>query len=289
VTVQNQRPTCPGELVESAPGVGECERGDECAVTHLRADYFTYRDAHARITRRVGRRWRNERRPLVTGGPPAARLYELHARCRRMRGEDLRRPRRWANARRELACLSALGGRLPVAVVVHRDLSIPRLTLGLLPGTHGQDLLTDGHAAGVLRLVGQTLVALQRIRPDTVPGLVGEGSVIVHGDFGPQNMLFDLEADRVTGVVDWESAHIGSPIEDLAWTEWIIRMHHPDAKDALEELFVAAGQRPSFSERHAAMVHQCEELVAFCVSAGTDSSSAEWRSRLRLTEAWTGE
>jgi hypothetical protein len=50
VTVQNQRPTCPGELVESAPGVGECERGDECAVAHLRADYFTYRDAHARIT-----------------------------------------------------------------------------------------------------------------------------------------------------------------------------------------------------------------------------------------------
>ena len=198
-------------------------------------------------------------------------------------------PRRWANAGRELACLSALGGRLPVAVVAHRDLSIPRLTLSLLPGRHGQDLLADGHALRVLGLVGETLAALQRIRPDTVPGLVGEGSVIVHGDFGPQNMLFDLDADRVTGVVDWESAHIGSPIEDIAWSEWVVRTHHRDAIDALDELFASASQRPSWSERHAAMVHQCREVLAYCESAGMDSSAAEWRERSRRTEAWTHE
>ena len=198
-------------------------------------------------------------------------------------------PRRWANAGRELVCLSALGGRLPVSVVVHRDLSIPRLTLSLLEGRHGQDLLVEGCAVRVLRHVGETLAELQRIPPDTVPGLVGEGSVIVHGDSGPQNMLFDLEADRVTGVVDWESAHIGSPIEDLAWTEWIVRMHHRAAKDALDELFAAAGQRPSWAERHAAMVHQCEAVLVSCASDGMASAAAEWRSRVRLTEAWTGE
>jgi Ser/Thr protein kinase RdoA (MazF antagonist) len=198
-------------------------------------------------------------------------------------------PRRWANARRELACLSSLAGRFPVPLVVHHDLSIPRLTLGLLEGRHGQDLLSDGHAIRVLRLVGETLAALQRIRPDTVPGLVGEGSVIVHGDFGPQNMLFDLEADRVTGVVDWESAHIGSPIEDLAWTEWSVRMHHPDAIDALDELFAAATQRPPWSARQAAMVRQCHEVLAYCESAGMDSSAAEWRDRARRTEAWSRE
>jgi aminoglycoside/choline kinase family phosphotransferase len=53
----------------------------------------------------------------------------------------------------------------------------------------------------VLRLVGETLAALQRVAPDTVRGLVGERAVIVHGDFWPQNMLFDLEADGVTGDV----------------------------------------------------------------------------------------
>jgi hypothetical protein len=49
MTVQNQRPTCPAELVESAPGRGECERGDECPVAHLRSDFFAYRDAHLKI------------------------------------------------------------------------------------------------------------------------------------------------------------------------------------------------------------------------------------------------
>ena len=37
VTVQNQRPTCAAELVESSPGVGECELGDECPVAALEA------------------------------------------------------------------------------------------------------------------------------------------------------------------------------------------------------------------------------------------------------------
>ena len=148
-------------------------------------------------------------------------------------------PRQWANTRRELACLTQLGDQLPLAEVVEHDLAIPQLTLSFVPGRHGQDLLGDGYAEQVLRLVGHTLVALQRFAPDTVRDLEGDGSVIVHGDFGPQNTLFDLDADRVTGVLDWESAHIGSPIEDLAWSEWIVRKHHPDAIDALDHLFAA--------------------------------------------------
>jgi hypothetical protein len=50
MSVQNQRPTCPGELVETAPGQGECERGDDCLVADLRSDWFAYRDAHFKIT-----------------------------------------------------------------------------------------------------------------------------------------------------------------------------------------------------------------------------------------------
>ena len=39
---------------------------------------------------------------------------------------------------------------------------------------------------------------------------------LVHGDFKANNLLCDK--DDVTGVIDWEMAHIGDPIEDLAWT-----------------------------------------------------------------------
>jgi hypothetical protein len=196
-------------------------------------------------------------------------------------------PRRFANAGRELACLSALGDRLPVADLVDHDLTVPRLTLGLVPGCHGQDLIDAGHAPQVMRLVGQTLSVLHDLPIETIPGLIGEGSVIVHGDFGPQNMLFDLDTDRVTGVLDWESAHVGGPIEDLAWAEWLVRMHHPDAIDALNELFIATGQRPSWPERQAAMIRQGREVLAYCESAGMERSTADWRERLRRTETWT--
>jgi aminoglycoside phosphotransferase (APT) family kinase protein len=39
--------------------------------------------------------------------------------------------------------------------------------------------------------------------------------VLVHGDFRPGNVLYS--GDRITGVLDWEMAHLGHPAEDLAW------------------------------------------------------------------------
>ena len=198
-------------------------------------------------------------------------------------------PRRWDNARRELACLTALARRLPVAVVVRHDLTVPQLHLSALPGRHGQDLIDEGHAEPVLRLVGTTLAALQALAVAPVPGLDGDGAVIVHGDFGPQNMLFDLQRDAVTGVLDWESAHIGSPIEDLAWAEWIVRTHHPRAVDALDALFTGLTDRPSWSERQASMVEQSRRVLAYCELAGMTESARVWRDQLRRTEAWSHE
>jgi aminoglycoside phosphotransferase (APT) family kinase protein len=40
-------------------------------------------------------------------------------------------------------------------------------------------------------------------------------SALVHGDFRPGNVLYD--GDRIVGLLDWEMAHIGDPVEDLAW------------------------------------------------------------------------
>jgi aminoglycoside phosphotransferase (APT) family kinase protein len=44
---------------------------------------------------------------------------------------------------------------------------------------------------------------------------VPQPPVVVHGDTGPGNFLF--EAGRVTAIIDWELAHLGDPMEDLAW------------------------------------------------------------------------
>lgn len=38
---------------------------------------------------------------------------------------------------------------------------------------------------------------------------------LCHGDAGPGNFLF--EGSRVTALLDWEFAHLGDPLDDLAW------------------------------------------------------------------------
>lgn len=40
-------------------------------------------------------------------------------------------------------------------------------------------------------------------------------TTLVHGDFKPGNLL--LDGDEVTAVLDWETAHLGDPHEDLGW------------------------------------------------------------------------
>jgi hypothetical protein len=195
-------------------------------------------------------------------------------------------PRRWDNARRELACLLAFEGRLPVPRVIGTDASVPLVVLAEIAGRHGQELVDEGCARWVLRLVGEALSRLQSIDSSTVAGLDGTGAVIVHGDFGPQNMLFNPELGSIVGILDWESAHLGVPEEDLAWAEWIVRMHHPDATDTLADLFDASGLSVSWARRHDAMLRQCREILSYCESSGMERSAADWRQRLERTEQW---
>ena len=110
--------------------------------------------------------------------------------------------------------------------------------------------------------------------------------MIVHGDFGPQNIICSLDVTRIAGVLDWESAHVGSRIEDLAWAEWIVRMHHPEAVEDLPELFDGSGLTIGWSDRRSAMIEQCRRYIAFCEGSEWEASAAEWRRRLAATERW---
>lgn len=40
-------------------------------------------------------------------------------------------------------------------------------------------------------------------------------TTLVHGDFKPGNVL--MQGDEVTLVLDWETAHLGDPLEDIGW------------------------------------------------------------------------
>ncbi|MFZ3565640.1 phosphotransferase family protein [Streptomyces sp. BH097] len=149
--------------------------------------------------------------------------------------------------RRERTLLPHLQGRLPVPPVL--DATATTLKLGRLPGVPGQELLDAGHAAQVLASCGKLLRRIHELTPP-VPALGTRGAteVLVHGDFGPNNLLLDPGTFEVTAVVDWEFARFGAPVADLAW---------------------------------------CEELHRFCERWEAGGAGArQWRERAGVTAAW---
>jgi hypothetical protein len=71
---------------------------------------------------------------------------------------------------------------------------------------------------------------------------VQEPALIVHGDVGPGNFTF--EAGKVTAMLDWELAHLGDPMEDLAWLSMrTVLQPFPDFAACIREYEAAAGRQ----------------------------------------------
>jgi tRNA A-37 threonylcarbamoyl transferase component Bud32 len=183
---------------------------------------------------------------------------------------------------RERRALTELRDLLPVPEVYAAGAQA--LSLELLPGTHGQELIEQGHAADVLRACG---LLLRRLHEATAGG---GARVLVHGDFGPNNVLLDSSTFAVTALLDWEFAHRGDRVEDLAWCEWIVRTHHARERAALAEFFAAyGGPVPAWDVRRAVMVARCRELREFCKrwEGGEDGPAVrQWSRREAATAAW---
>ena len=114
-----------------------------------------------------------------------------------------------------------------------------------------------------------------------------------------QRHPLDPDASAVTAVLGWEWAHPGDPVEDLAWCEWIVRMHRAPHVRELGGFFDAYGWRPSWARRQAAMLAQCQRLLDLCrrwstaaahpVGAAPGQRSAavrSWEHRLEITAGW---
>jgi aminoglycoside phosphotransferase (APT) family kinase protein len=190
----------------------------------------------------------------------------------------------------EHAVLDALQGRVPVPPVLGFEDGC--LTMRFLSGTHGQELLESGHGAGVLRACGTMLRRIHQLDAREItaalPGRARGGQVLVHGDYGPQNVLLDPATLEITGILDWEWAHAGDPMEDLAWCEWIVRMHHPGQVSLLSVFFDAyGGAIPPWPARQAFMLDRCRSLLDLCCQQEPGGSGeVQWAHRLAVTRAW---
>jgi aminoglycoside phosphotransferase (APT) family kinase protein len=195
-------------------------------------------------------------------------------------------PEAAARCTREAAALTALAGFLPVPPVL--EIGPGHLVTRLMPGIHGQDLIAAGLAGQVLAACGRMLRQIHQL---PVPGAltaVGEqGAFLVHGDFGPNNVLLDDRALAVTAVVDWEWAHAGDPVEDLAWCEFIVRLHHPAESAALDGFYAAYGSRPPWAELQREILGRCQEMLELCErwQAGGESARA-WAARIAIARSW---
>ena len=188
---------------------------------------------------------------------------------------------------REHKLLTRLQGRLPVPPV--READAGTLTLGFVAGVPGQELLDAGHAAAVLETCGGLLRRIHATPGSVLAvGTQDAGKVLVHGDFGPNNVLLNPVTFQATAVVDWEFAHLGDRVEDLAWCEWIVRMHHPGYRQALDHFFHAyGGDVPPWPVRQAAMLARCEVLRQFCHGWTPDGQGVrQWRERAAATAGW---
>jgi aminoglycoside phosphotransferase (APT) family kinase protein len=66
----------------------------------------------------------------------------------------------------------------------------------------------EGHPQPIVR------AAIRRLRRDAPPP--ASKVCVVHGDLRSGNFLHDGQG-RILAVLDWEMAHLGDPLEDLAW------------------------------------------------------------------------
>jgi hypothetical protein len=107
----------------------------------------------------------------------------------------------------------------------------------------------------------------------------------VHGDFGP-NTLLDPAVHEVTAAVDWECVHAGDPLEDLAWSERIVRIHHPAHVSALSVFFDEYGHRPAWTACQQMVFPQCRAHLDVSERGQPGGESVhQWRYRLQVTES----
>lgn len=188
-------------------------------------------------------------------------------------------------AQAEYLALTHLAGIMPVPHVIERDAD-GALVTEFVHGAHGQDQIDAGNASEVLHECGKLLRTLHELDPRLIGGSPGSG-VICHGDFGPNNVLLDPATGATAALLDWEFSDVGDAIIDVAWCEWIVRMHHPAAVTSLDAFFSAYAERPPWEMRQRAMLDRCEWLEDFCLRRDAPAGVQAWQDRAQSTATWT--
>jgi aminoglycoside phosphotransferase (APT) family kinase protein len=123
-----------------------------------------------------------------------------------------------ASDRPEALRLALAGDLLPLLVQI-QEVDWRRLGLDAVlkdPGPDAGPAELDRWEAELRRVVLEPVpemeIVLRWLRDRVRPA---GRTVLVHGDFKPGNALID--GGRISAMLDWETAHLGDPLEDLGW------------------------------------------------------------------------
>jgi aminoglycoside phosphotransferase len=193
-----------------------------------------------------------------------------------------------------LALRALVASGLPVPQLV--EVEPGTITMTLLPG----DRLDSGSAQARIELLRASAPLLRRVHelpiPDGLPAAPDDeaiirryreaggpplplvippshGTVFCHGDWTDGNVL--AVDGEITGIVDWEAAHVGDPIRELSRAAWGASLKEESSFDALVDAYGA--------DRDAARawvpIHAAELWLWFA-EAGPPEYLAELTSRL---------
>tara|TARA_Y100001970_G_scaffold266394_1_gene354987 strand:- start:1668 stop:2687 length:1020 start_codon:yes stop_codon:yes gene_type:complete len=115
---------------------------------------------------------------------------------------------------------------------------------------------------------------------------------LVHGDYRNGNFLF--KGDTITGILDWEMAHIGDPLEDLSWALspiWCWKeQSRPgyliDRAQALEIWKKTSGLEIDPNSLSWWELFSCIKGLAIWISAGNEFITQKNNDPINLFSAW---
>ncbi len=116
-----------------------------------------------------------------------------------------------------------------------------------------------------------------------------ESLVLVHGDFKPGNALID--GGRITAKLDWETAHLGDPLEDLGWVTNPVRRreHQIPGHWEREQIVDAYRARTGHSVREADLLwwnlFSCWKLSVIQLTAVAEFVAGRY-NRVFQTPSW---
>jgi len=115
-------------------------------------------------------------------------------------------------AERKWTILGEIAKADPIALGLDKVMAPPPLTSCWSRELDHWEALIDKDQAEPLPI---TRAAIRWLRAHPPPP--AQKLSVVHGDFRTGNFLYDA-AGEIHGVLDWEMAHLGDPLEDLAWS-----------------------------------------------------------------------